>query len=246
MIEWSYARIAAHRGGGRLAPENTLAGIDAGARFGHRMIEFDVKLSRDGQPFLLHDDTLDRTSNAWGVAGCLDWLQLKRVDAGSWFGRDFDGEPLPLLSEVAERCRRYGMEANIEIKPTTGLDVETGAAVARAAQTLWQGMKAPLLSSFSPQALAAARCAVPELPRGLLMDRWREDWRQQARSLECVSLHLNHRLLTPDRITAIKREGLRILAYTVNSPHRARELLRLGVDTVCTDRIDIIGPDFGS
>ena len=130
MSNWPYPRIVAHRGGGKLAPENTLAAIDVGARYGHTMIEFDAKLSKDGQIFLLHDDNLERTSNGWGVAGELPWDDLLKVDAGSWFSREFKGEPLPLLSQVAERCRRHGMMANIEIKPTTGLGPQTGKVVA--------------------------------------------------------------------------------------------------------------------
>ena len=172
MSNWPYPRIVAHRGGGKLAPENTLAAIDVGARYGHTMIEFDVKLSKDGQIFLLHDDNLERTSNGWGVAGELAWDDLLKVDAGSWFSREFKGEPLPLLSQVAERCRRHGMMANIEIKPTTGLGPQTGNVVALAARDLWQGMTAPLLSSFEIDALEAAQEAAPELPRALKTFRW--------------------------------------------------------------------------
>lgn len=91
MSNWPYPRIVAHRGGGKLAPENTLAAIDVGARYGHTMIEFDAKLSKDGQIFLLHDDNLERTSNGWGVAGELAWDDLLKVDAGSWFSREFKG-----------------------------------------------------------------------------------------------------------------------------------------------------------
>lgn len=105
MSNWPYPRIVAHRGGGKLAPENTLAAIDVGAKYGHKMIEFDAKLSKDGEIFLLHDDNLERTSNGWGVAGELNWQDLLRVDAGSWYSKMFKGEPLPLLSQVAERCR---------------------------------------------------------------------------------------------------------------------------------------------
>lgn len=123
---WPYPHIVAHRGGGSLAPENTLAAIDVGARHGHKMIEFDAKLAQDGQIFLLHDDTLDRTSNGWGVAGELPWDKLVQLDAGNWYSSAFKGERLPLLSEVAERCREHGLMANIEIKPTTGSDDETG------------------------------------------------------------------------------------------------------------------------
>lgn len=244
MSNWPYPRIVAHRGGGKLAPENTLAAIDVGARFGHAMIEFDAKLSRDGQIFLLHDDTLERTSNGWGVAGRLTWDELLKVDAGGWYSGEFKGEKLPLLSEVAQRCRQHAMMANIEIKPTTGADAETGSVVALAARALWQGMTTPLLSSFSIEALEAAQQSAPELPRGLLLDAWRDDWRALASRLGCVSLHLNHRLLDEARVAQIKSAGLRILVYTVNDPQRAALLLSWGVDCICTDRIDLIGPDF--
>ncbi|WP_435928670.1 glycerophosphodiester phosphodiesterase [Dryocola sp. BD613] len=244
MSNWPYPSVVAHRGGGKLAPENTLAAIDVGARYGHTMIEFDAKLSKDGQIFLLHDDTLERTSNGWGVAGELPWDKLLNVDAGSWFGSSFKGEKLPLLSQVAERCKQHGMMANIEIKPTTGTDKQTGEVIALAARELWAGQTAPLLSSFAIEALAAAQRAAPELPRGLLLDAWRDDWRELTERLGCLSIHLNHKLLDEARVRAIKASGLRILVYTVNAPQRARTLLRWGVDAICTDRIDAIGPDF--
>ncbi|HHK9160907.1 TPA: glycerophosphoryl diester phosphodiesterase [Escherichia coli] len=217
MSNWPYPRIVAHRGGGKLAPENTLAAIDVGAKYGHKMIEFDAKLSKDGEIFLLHDDNLERTSNGWGVAGELNWQDLLRVDAGSWYSKAFKGEPLPLLSQVAERCREHGMMANIEIKPTTGTGPLTGKMVALAA---------------------------PELPRGLLLDEWRDDWRELTARLGCVSIHLNHKLLDKMRVMQLKDAGLRILVYTVNKPQRAAELLRWGVDCICTDAIDVIGPNF--
>ena len=185
MSNWPYPRIVAHRGGGKLAPENTLAAIDVGAKYGHKMIEFDAKLSKDGEIFLLHDDNLERTSNGWGVAGELNWQDLLRVDAGSWYSKAFKGESLPLLSQVAERCREHGMMANIEIKPTTGTGPLTGKMVALAARQLWAGMTPPLLSSFEIDALEAAQLAAPELPRGLLLDEWRDDWRElTARLIE--------------------------------------------------------------
>ncbi|MEM6161204.1 glycerophosphodiester phosphodiesterase [Erwinia sp. P6884] len=242
---WPYPAIVAHRGGGKLAPENTLAAIDVGGKLGHKMIEFDAKLSQDGEIFLLHDDTLDRTSNGWGVAGQLPWEKLVQLDAGGWYGKDFAGERLPLLSEVAARCAHWQMMANIEIKPTTGLEKETGRAVALAARDLWHTQTAPLLSSFSFEALEAAKQAVPELPRGLLLHEWHDDWRQMAEALECVSLHLNHQLLTEARVAQLKAAGFRLLAYTVNRPERARTLLSWGVDAICTDRIDLLGPEFG-
>lgn len=244
MSHWPYPKIVAHRGGGKLAPENTLAAIDVGASFGHTMIEFDAKLSRDGQIFLLHDDTLERTSSGAGIAGELDWEQLVKIDAGSWYSPEYAHEPLPLLSQVAERCQQHGMMANIEIKPTTGLETQTGTVVALAARQLWQGQTAPLLSSFSIESLEAAQAAAPELPRGLLLEEWREDWRELTTRLGCVSIHLDYLLLDEDRVRQLKAAGLHILVYTVNDPARAKLLLDWGVDAICTDRIDLIGPNF--
>ena len=240
---WPYPSIVAHRGGGSLAPENTLAAIDVGARHGHKMIEFDVKLSQDGQIFLLHDDTLERTSNGWGVAGEMPWEKLFQLDAGDWYSTAFRGERLPLLSEVAARCAQHGMAANIEIKPTTGAEIPTGRAIALAARLLWQGQVIPpVLCSFSLDALAAAQQAAPELPRGLLLDKWDDNWQAMTRQLDCVSLHINHKQLTAERVALLKAAGLHILVYTVNQPARAQELLKWGVDCICTDRIDLICP----
>lgn len=133
------------------------------------------------------------------------------------------------------------MMANIEIKPTTDTGPLTGKMVALAARELWTGMTPPLLSSFEIDALEAAQQAAPELPRGLLLDEWRDDWRELTARLGCVSIHLNYKLLDKARVMQLKDAGLRILVYTVNKPQRAAELLRWGVDCICTDAIDVIG-----
>ncbi|CAN7183628.1 glycerophosphodiester phosphodiesterase [Trinickia sp. LjRoot230] len=242
---WRYPRVVAHRGGGTLAPENTLAGIETGARLGLEMIEFDAKLSADGVVFLLHDDTVQRTSNGRGAAAQMTYAQIAALDAGSWFDARFAGERMPTLAEVAQRCIAIGMAANVEIKPCARRDVETGRRVASEAAQLWAGASVPpLLSSFSYDALAAAREAAPALPRGLLVGAVPDDWRAQTASLDCVSLHADHRKLTEALVTQIKAAGLFMLVYTVNEPTRARLLAHWGVDAICTDRIDLIGADF--
>ncbi|SUI41154.1 Glycerophosphoryl diester phosphodiesterase [Serratia marcescens] len=179
------------------------------------------------------------------MAGELPWDKLVQLDAGNWYSSAFKGERLPLLSEVAERCREHGLMANIEIKPTTGSDDETGRVVALAARLLWQGQTDPLLSSFCGwKHWPAAQRTVPDLPRGLLLEDWDDNWRELTERLDCVSLHIDHKALTAERVNALKDAGLRILVYTVNQPDRARLLLDWGVDCICTDRIDLIGPDF--
>jgi glycerophosphoryl diester phosphodiesterase len=239
---WPYPQLVAHRCGGKLAPENTLAGFDACVQHGYRMVEFDAKLSSDNQTFLLHDDTLDRTTNGRGDAAKHTWTQLAALDAGSWLDRRFAGERLPTLADAAARCERDGLAANIEIKPCPGRDALTGELVAAAARSLWRS-QTPLLSSFSYDALAAARAAAPDLPRGILFDEVPVDWQRIVGELQCVSLHANHKHLTQPLIDEIRAAGLRVLAYTVNHPVRAQQLVHWGVDMICTDRLDLIGVD---
>ncbi|SAK85247.1 cytoplasmic glycerophosphodiester phosphodiesterase [Caballeronia hypogeia] len=245
MRTWPYPPIVAHRGGGKLAPENTLEAIDVGARLGHKMIEFDAKLSSDDVVFLLHDDAVDRTSDGHGAAKSMTYAQLGALDAGTWFGAEFAHARMPTLAQVRERCARHGLAANIEIKPSQGRDVETGVLVAREAASLWADAEPlPLLSSFSYAALEAARDVAPNLPRGMLYERVPANWHTQTAALSCVSLHANHQALDAALVAQIKDAGLRILAYTVNDPGRARLLAQWGVDAICTDRIDLIGADF--
>lgn len=242
---WPYPRVVAHRGGGALAPENTLAAIDMGARLGLKMIEFDAKLSADDVVFLLHDDTVDRTSNGRGAAAGKTYAELAALDAGSWFDGRFSGERMPTLAQVRAQCAALGLAVNIEIKPCTGRERATGRAVADEAERLWRHAPVPpLLSSFSFHALAAARAAQPDLPRGLLFGAVPPDWRAQTEALACVSLHADHRKLDARLVADIKAAGLFMLVYTVNDPQRARTLAQWGVDSICTDRIDLIGADF--
>lgn len=242
MGSWPYARVIAHRGGGSFAPENTLAAFETGARYGQKMAEFDAKLSADDVVFLLHDDTVDRTSNGHGAAADLPYAVIERLDAGSWFDRRFANEPMPALADVARRVERLGMDVNIEIKPSPGCEQRTGEHVAREATALWRGRTPPLLSSFSDEALAAARSSAPELPRGLLIRRVPPDWDERTQRLDCLSIHVEHHALDAGVVRDFKAAGLCVMAYTVNDLPRASTLVEWGVDAVCTDRIDLIGP----
>jgi len=240
---WPYPRLCAHRGAGKLAPENTLAAFRLGHSHGYRMAEFDVKLSSDGVAFLLHDATLDRTTNAKGRADALTWRELALLDAGSWHSPAYAGEPLATLAGVARWCRANDLAVNIEVKPTPGRERETGAAVALDAKALWAGADvAPLLSSFSEAALDAAREAAPELPRAWLSEELPGDWRERVMRLGCIALDLKQTLLTQERVDEIHTAGLRVATWTVNDPARARQLIAWGADTVITDAVDAIAP----
>ena len=241
---WPYPRWIAHRGAGRLAPENTLASFRLGAEHGFRMFECDAKLSADGVPFLLHDATLERTSNGHGVAGEWPWSALSRLDAGGWHSRRYAGEPLASLEGLIRFCLANRHCLNIEIKPTPGQAQRTGEVVARQAAQLWAGaqLPPPLLTSFSPEALQAARGAEPLLPRGLLLDTLREDWLALALASECAAVVCNHALWDASTVAQAQAAGLRTLSYTVNDEWAAERLIALGTDGIITDRVDRFSP----
>jgi glycerophosphoryl diester phosphodiesterase len=155
---------------------------------------------------------------------------------------------VPYFVEYAQYCKANGIWMNIEIKPVDGHEAATGATVARIAAALFADElgtpAAPLLSSFSMAALAAAREAAPDVARACLFDRLPPDWQAQATALGAVAIHTSHKHLTEAAAHAIKAAGLGLLCYTVNAPARARTLLAWGVDALCTDRLDLIGPGF--
>jgi glycerophosphoryl diester phosphodiesterase len=210
---WPYPRLIAHRGGGSAAPENTLAGLRAGRAAGFHGVEFDVMLSADGTPHLIHDDTLERTTNGHGPVCAASDQQLARLDAGAWHSPMFTGEGVPTLEAAGCLCRELGLWANVEIKPYPGTEAETGRRAAALAADLWRGVALPpLLSSFSPEALLAARDVAPNLPRALL-----------------------------ELAAAIQAAGYGLACYTANEADRVRALWAMGVDGVFTDRLDFQG-----
>ena len=241
---WPYPRLLAHRCGGTLAPENTLAGLRAAARAGCRGVEFDVMLSGSGTPVLIHDESWNRTTDGAGRVAETPDEEIARLDAGSWFGPAFAGEPVPTFEQAARLCRELGLAANVEIKPAAGQEAATGRAVALAAARLWQGDSVPpLLSSFSAVALSAARQAGVSLPLGLLVETIPDDWYERMTQLACFSLHCDAARNDLTSIAAIARRGVPLLCYTVNHRERAAELLGAGASAVVSDRVDLMDFD---
>jgi len=251
MSAWPYPRVLAHRGGGAFAPENTIAAIRTGRERGFRGVEFDVTLCADGELVLIHDATLDRTTDGTGAVAERSWAELAGLDAGRWFSADFAGERIPRLTEAIGFCRSRQVWINAEIKPAAGAERQTGEAVALSVARAFADLahegpgpapQVPLLSSFSVEALAAAREAAPALPRGLLCRRIAPDWREQLQRLQCVALHCDHRSLDASAIHEVRSAGYWLFCYTVNDRHRANQLARWGIDALCTDRLDRIEP----
>jgi glycerophosphoryl diester phosphodiesterase len=241
---WPFPFWIAHRGAGKLAPENTLAAFRLGAAHGFRAFECDVKLSADDVPFLLHDATLQRTTAARGLAGELPWSTLSRIDAGSWHSRIHAGEPLPSLQALAAFVRANAFALDLEIKPTPGTEHHTGQVVGREAARLWAGADAPplLFSSFRPEALAGTRETAPTVPRALLVDTLWPGWLEMAQELDCVAVVTNYNVMSAPTLAQIHGAGRRGLVYTVNDPASATWLQSIGIDGIITDAVDRFAP----
>lgn len=241
-MAWRYPRYIAHRGGGALAPENTLVGIRLAARLGYSAVEFDVMLSADGIPVLSHDATLDRTTNGQGLVADTTLQQLQRLDAGLRQHRAYAGEPIATLEQALNTCQALGLSANIEIKPGAGQDVETGRCVAKLARSWNTRGAALLISSFSEAALLAARELTVELPRALLVEAIPPDWQARMRHADCIALHCGASQFEVARAEELIACGVPLACYTVNQPADAIPLFAASVSAIFTDRLDLFDP----
>lgn len=235
--------VIGHRGAAGSAPENTLASFQRAAELGLSWVECDLRLTADGQAALLHDATLDRTTNGRGLLAGATTRRLAELDAGSWFGGGFARERVPTLEQALECWQRHGLSANLELKTEDGsAEPLTRAVAAVLASAPFSG--ALLLSSFEPPALIASVIHLPELPRGLLVEDLTEENLERARSLGCISIHASAASLTAERVKDARSRGLVVMAYTVNEPEPARTLWSWGVKSVFSDfpeRLSILG-----
>jgi glycerophosphoryl diester phosphodiesterase len=228
--------VIGHRGAAGCAPENTLAGLRAAKALGCRWVELDVRLTADHQPILLHDARLGRTTDAGGQARRRTLAAIRRHDAGRWFAAAFAGEQVPTLAEAVALLAALGLGANIELKAGRAAAAATGAVVARALSRSWPAhLPGPLISSFLPEALFAARQTAQQFARGLLFRSVPRDWRERAEAVACAAIHADHRRLNRAKVAEIREAGYAVLAYTVNEPARARQLLTAGVASVFSD-----------
>ena len=240
VADWPYPFWFAHRGAGKLAPENTLAAFRTGAARGFRGFECDVKLSADDVPYLLHDDDLDRTTSGHGPAQPWLWQDLSRLDAGGWLGPEFAGEPPASLDAVAAFCLANHSALNLELKPCPNSAHFTGHMVAKWLSERWPADQSPpLLSSFQEEALRGAQEAAVQWPRALLLEHVPPEWVARAQALGCVAVVIHHPELDESVIDVAHRAGMRVVSYTVNDSTLAARLKSWGIDGLITDAIDL-------
>lgn len=233
--------VIGHRGAAARAPENTLAGLRKAHALGARWVEFDVMLTADRVPVLIHDETLGRTTDGHGEVARRTAAEIRGLDAGAWFAPEFAGERVPTLAEAVDLLLSLGLGANVEIKPATGHATATGEVVADHLMRHWPEHGPGLLvSSFERAALAAAAEVAREIPRGLLAEDLPPDWETALGELGCATLHLDHARLDPIAVRALAEAGVPVLLYTVNDPARARELRAAGAAAIITDVPDLL------
>jgi len=254
----------AHRGAGIAAAENTLVAIEYGQDYGYAAVEFDVMLSKDNQPFLMHDEVLGRTVP--GTGSCSDYTveDMTAMDACKWHTADISkcmqSHLVPRYQEVMEYCKKCNVWMNVEIKPCLGFEDATGTVVAQFTKAFFAAELAslqaqlaefqyteiyktvsllPLFSSFSFKSLLAAKKEAPEIPRAYLIDNIADvpEWREQMVEIGAVGLHTSVKHLTKEQADEIKVLGYGLFVYTVNTVEDGERMLSWGVDSFCTDQL---------
>lgn len=234
-------KVIGHRGACGYAPENTLASLRKAHALGVQWVEFDAMLTQDHEAIVMHDTTLNRTTNGRGNVAKTSYSKIKTLDAGSWFAAEFAGEKVPSLQEALEYLHQHNMSINVEIKPVRGTEEATAKKVVKILEKVWPCDAGRLLvSSFSSKALAVAHQLNPDLPFGYLTDKWHKNWQKKLNEFNCVALNTNYKALNPTRVALVKQTGCLLLAYTVNDPAIAAELFSWGVDAVFSDCPDKI------
>lgn len=244
-------KIIGHRGAGKLAPENTLSSFRKAKELGLNWIEFDIQpvyFSNTLEWVVLHDDTVNRTSNGKGSLTAFSLENLKKLDAGSWFHQEYSNEPIPLLSEALSLIEELNIHPNIEIKllETQTHTLDTIQTLAESLITYikqhWPSQKPfPLLSSFNQEILIALKklsyqFQFPnEIPLGYLIEKYYPtvlDWVEEN---GLSSLHCDYSCVTDSNLEYLLSGSVPILLYTVNSSHLAQRYLNLGVSAIISD-----------
>lgn len=242
--------ILAHRGASAYAPENTLAAFRLARQMGADGIELDVQLTRDRVPVVIHDDTVNRTTNGQGVVTEMNVGELARLDAGSWKDDQYRGEPIPTLAQVFDALsdwlkptgRTRPCLINVELKTervrTAGLEREVLNVISR-----YSVQDRILLSSFNPLSLYRARKINPRIPRGLLYDNslpvyFRNAWFRFLAGPQ--AMHPEYPIIDERYMSWAKTHHLTVNTWTVDDPTEAARLAQLGVNAIITNVPDVL------
>jgi len=230
--------VLGHRGASGYAPENTIAAFGLGISQGCHGFEFDVQLSRDGEPVVHHDWSVERTTGGTGDIRDLTFREIRSLDAGKWFSPEFRGQKIPALAEVLELIPEK-MLLNVELKSRAsdgpGLEEKTISVLQKHAR-----LENTILSSFNHLSLERARDIAPGIRLGMLYEALllRPFDYVEKLDLGLYSIHPLHDYVSPALVLETHRRGLKMACWTVNTRERAAELREYGVDIVITNYPD--------
>jgi glycerophosphoryl diester phosphodiesterase len=226
-------KYIAHRGASAYAPENTLGAMRKAKELGASWVEFDVQLTKDDEVIVIHDETVNRTTNGKGEVKSFTLEDIQKLDAG-------DGEKIPTFVEMIKNLKTLSLNANVELKSSEGEELIVCKKVIAILDEYWPSSLAqPLLSSFSHKIIMTLKKIDCAYPIAALMHEWNDGWLSYAKEIEPISINVNQEILTQERVQAIKSEGYDMLSYTVNTVERANELFVWGLDGIFTDHIDL-------
>jgi len=227
--------VIAHRGASGHAPENTLAAFRRAVALGASFIETDLHLSRDAHFVAIHDDTVNRTTNGQGKVHDLTLVDLRRLDAGSWFGSEFSGERIPTLEEILEFSKKNDVVFYLELKPAGAWGGEH--ALVGALRESGE-IARTIVISFDAGIIAALRKIEPTLMTGLLFDGQTDQPLERAVEVGARQLAVRGDLVTPALIAEAHKRDLQIVCCTVNQPAHMRLLIESGADGIMSDYPD--------
>jgi glycerophosphoryl diester phosphodiesterase len=225
----------AHRGYAAVAPENTLPALAAAARTGADFVEFDVRTTADGVPVVIHDRTVDRTTDGTGRVADLTLDRVLERDAGSWFSPAYAGVRVPQLSQVLDLLLPADTQLLLEIKPPATID-QVKAVVAQVAERDLDDRT--VVQSFDPQILHLTAEVAPELRRGLLRNGFDADPVRVAHDVGAAFYNpsVDDVLGDPDTVVRLREAGVAVMPWTANDPGVWPALLETGVAGIITDR----------
>jgi glycerophosphoryl diester phosphodiesterase len=222
-----------HRGAAAYAPENTVASFDEAIRLGAKAVEFDLRLTADGAPVVVHDETVDRTTNGTGRVADYCRFDLLGLDAGSWMHARFAGTRIPTLEEA---LLAIGPHARPVIELKTQIPPELVMRTLRR----YDLEQDALIISFVESWLVPFRTASRDLALGLLADHWTHDLPARARNLAAELVCLNVDILGPPQVAACEGQGLEVWCFTANDVGMVAACAAMGVCGIITDRPDLI------
>ncbi|MBA4601198.1 glycerophosphodiester phosphodiesterase [Thermoactinomyces mirandus] len=233
----SQTKVFAHRGFSGIAPENTMAAFEKALEAQADGIELDVHLSRDGELIVMHDEKVDRTTNGSGWIKDLTLAELKQLDNGSWFGKDYENETVPTLAEVLELVGDSDLAVNIELKntiiPYPGLEQKVIREVER-----FQMQDRVILSSFRHDSLQLVKKICPAMQVGALYACGMVDPWVYAGYLGVDAIHPHYLAATEEIVAGCHRHGIRVRPYTVNEEEDMKCLISAGADAIITNYPD--------